>query len=225
MHKKIKRTEIMLQDALISLISEKGFDATTVGDIAERAMVNRATVYRHYVDKYALLSAIFENAIQKLVDDLGPLEHRLKIVSLVVNDRDAFYEQTLSPEMEDALCAYTALFEHIAENARLYKTLLGKHGSPWFSARLREYFSQSMHARLQESRALISEKLEIADPTYDRLLTVGLANWFTGLLTSWLEDGMQIPPRKIAIFSLRFLIYGMYPYIQSLNAALHFRFS
>jgi AcrR family transcriptional regulator len=220
MHKKIKRTEIMLQEALISLISEKGFDAVTVGDIADRAMVNRATFYRHYVDKYALVTVIFENAIKKLVDELGPLEQRLKVVDVVINEQDAFYEQAMTPEMERALCSYTALFEHFAENSRLYKTLLGKQGSSWFSAQLRDYFSQSMHARLQESKVLISEKLDISDPIYDRTLTVGLANWFTGVVTSWLEDGMKIPPRKLAIFSLRFMIYGMYPYIKSLNTAI-----
>jgi hypothetical protein len=77
-----------------------------------------------------------------------------------------------------------------------------------------------MHARLQESKVLISEKLDIADPVYDKVLTFGLASWFIGIITCWLEGGMQMPPRKIAIFSLRFMIYGMYPYIKSLNTAV-----
>jgi hypothetical protein len=33
----------------------KGFAALTVQDIADRAMVNRATFYRHYLDKHDLL--------------------------------------------------------------------------------------------------------------------------------------------------------------------------
>ena len=47
----------MEQDALFNLIEEKGFDAATVGHIAERAMVNRTTFYRHEPDKYALVLA------------------------------------------------------------------------------------------------------------------------------------------------------------------------
>src|SRR6516162_8640216 len=50
---RIRRTHHFLQEAMIELITEKGFEAITVGDIAERAMINRATFYRHYQDKYA----------------------------------------------------------------------------------------------------------------------------------------------------------------------------
>jgi AcrR family transcriptional regulator len=217
---RVKRTNILLQEALIALISEKGFDAVTVGDIADQAMVNRTTFYRHYLDKYALVTAIFENAMEKLLSELGPLEQRLEIVYLVNNEYDVFVDQANKPEMEHALTSYTALFEHIAKNAKLYKTLLGKQGSSWFSAQLRDYLSQKMHVRLQESKVLITEKLDINDPVYDKALTVGLASWFIGIVTWWLEDGMQLPPRKIAIFSLRFMIYGMYPYIESLKVAL-----
>ena len=42
----------LLREALIDLIDEKGLDAVTVGEISERAMINRATFYRHYQDKY-----------------------------------------------------------------------------------------------------------------------------------------------------------------------------
>jgi pimeloyl-ACP methyl ester carboxylesterase len=49
---RIRRTHHFLQEAMIELITEKGFEAITVGDIAERAMINRATFYRHYQDKY-----------------------------------------------------------------------------------------------------------------------------------------------------------------------------
>ena len=45
---RVWRTHHFLQEAMVELITEKGFDAITVGDIAERAMINRATFYRHY---------------------------------------------------------------------------------------------------------------------------------------------------------------------------------
>ncbi len=215
-----KRTEIMLHDALIALISEKGFDAITVGDLADRAMIHRATFYRHYCDKYALVTAIYEKAIKDLVSDLGPLEQRLRIVPFVANKDDAFAEQAITPEVDRVLNTYTALFEHIAENARLYKSLLGKRGSSWFSAQLRDDFARNLHSRLQESKGLVSEELDISDPVYDRVLTVGLASWLIGIISGWLEDGMKIPPRQISLFSLRFVTYGMYPYITSLNKAL-----
>lgn len=53
---RIRRTHHFLQEAMIELITEKGFEAITVGEIAERAMINRATFYRHYQDKYDLVA-------------------------------------------------------------------------------------------------------------------------------------------------------------------------
>jgi AcrR family transcriptional regulator len=40
---RVRRTQMLLREAFIALIEERGFDAITVGDIAERAMVNRTT--------------------------------------------------------------------------------------------------------------------------------------------------------------------------------------
>jgi len=217
---RVKRTNILLQEALIALTAEKGFDAVTVGDIADRAMVNRATFYRHYVDKYALVTAIFESAAEKLISELGPLEHRLGITYWLVNEPDAFTDQTTNPEIEHALSSYTGLFEHIAKHAKLYKTLLGKQGSSWFSAQLRDYIFNNLYTRLQESKPLITNKSDVNDFIPDKVLTIFLANWFVGTITWWLEDGMQLSPRKIAIFSLHFMIYGMFPYIESLDIAI-----
>jgi hypothetical protein len=56
---RIRCTHHFLQAAMIELIAEKGFDAITVGNIAERAMINRATFYRHYQDKYDLVAKSF----------------------------------------------------------------------------------------------------------------------------------------------------------------------
>ena len=40
---RIRRTHRFWQEVIIELIPEKGFEAITVGDIAERAMINRVT--------------------------------------------------------------------------------------------------------------------------------------------------------------------------------------
>src|SRR6476660_467523 len=54
---RVRRTRKLLIQALIELTIEKGFAAITVQEIADRAMVNRATFYRHYRDKHDLLEA------------------------------------------------------------------------------------------------------------------------------------------------------------------------
>jgi AcrR family transcriptional regulator len=57
---RVRRTRKLLQEALRSLILEKRFSAISVQDITERATVNRATFYAHYVDKVALAISIFQ---------------------------------------------------------------------------------------------------------------------------------------------------------------------
>ena len=52
---RVRRTRHLLQQAFMELLKSKGFQAMTVQDIAERAMVNRATFYDHFVDKYDLM--------------------------------------------------------------------------------------------------------------------------------------------------------------------------
>jgi AcrR family transcriptional regulator len=52
---RVKRTHLLLRQALMELMPEKGFQAITVQDIVDRAMINRATFYEHFTDKYTLL--------------------------------------------------------------------------------------------------------------------------------------------------------------------------
>ncbi|GCF07007.1 hypothetical protein KDI_05710 [Dictyobacter arantiisoli] len=42
------------------MTEERGIEALTAGEIAERAMVSRSAFYRYYQDKYALVEQIFE---------------------------------------------------------------------------------------------------------------------------------------------------------------------
>lgn len=62
---RILRTRRLLLDALGSLLREKSFEAITVGEIAERATLNRVTFYAHFADKYALLEYSMRTAIRE----------------------------------------------------------------------------------------------------------------------------------------------------------------
>lgn len=57
---RIKRTRQMLFTALEELLHEKGFDAITMQDLADRSTLNRGTIYTHFKDKFALLAALVE---------------------------------------------------------------------------------------------------------------------------------------------------------------------
>src|SRR5215475_15096861 len=93
---RVKRTKILLREALIALIEERGFEALTVGELTERAMISRAAFYRNYQDKYDLVEQIFAEAMNGLFAALGDLG-----------------------EAHPA-GVWVRFFEHIAEYDRLY---------------------------------------------------------------------------------------------------------
>ncbi len=72
---RVRRTKILLREALIALIEERGFEALTIGEITERAMVSRAAFYRNYQDKYDLVEQLAERSrragARTSVGDLG----------------------------------------------------------------------------------------------------------------------------------------------------------
>jgi len=88
---RVLRTRKMLYDAFLELLSKKSFRSLTVGEITDQAMVNRATFYAHFADKYALSEyAIRENFRQlleaQIPDDCGYTTQNLQIVIAAVCD-------------------------------------------------------------------------------------------------------------------------------------------
>jgi len=65
---RVIRTRRLLQDAFASLIQEKDFESITVRDIAERATVNRATFYAHFVDKFEILEARLMESFMTIIN-------------------------------------------------------------------------------------------------------------------------------------------------------------
>ncbi|WNS78584.1 TetR/AcrR family transcriptional regulator [Domibacillus sp. DTU_2020_1001157_1_SI_ALB_TIR_016] len=66
--RRITKSQEAIKKALIELMSEKGFDDITIQDIADRANVNRGTIYLHYLDKFDLLDKIIEEHINNMSD-------------------------------------------------------------------------------------------------------------------------------------------------------------
>ncbi|MEI2472593.1 TetR family transcriptional regulator, partial [Peribacillus frigoritolerans] len=66
--RRIVRTQEAIKKAFLELMSEKNFDSMTIQDISDRANINRATVYLHYLDKFDLLDKIIEEHINNMVN-------------------------------------------------------------------------------------------------------------------------------------------------------------
>ncbi|MCE1253566.1 MAG: TetR/AcrR family transcriptional regulator [Anaerolineae bacterium] len=201
---RIQRTRILLCDTLINLIAEKGFDAISVKDIAERAMINRATFYRHFEDKYALVTYIFKEAIAQMFNEVGPAGKNIEILS----DFDAA-EDLSSPKMRDAVATLARFFEYFAKNEKLYRSLLGKNGSPWFSAQMCNYLSAIWLQRLQSIN--LQPKKKSGTPALSaEMVAACLARSVVGMITWWLESGRKETAEEMATGCLLFIAYGYY---------------
>ena len=61
------RTRKAIVDSFVDLLEIQDFTSITISQIAEVAMINRATFYRHFLDKYDLL----EKSIQEILKQLN----------------------------------------------------------------------------------------------------------------------------------------------------------
>lgn len=100
---RVRRTRKLLQQALIEGAIEKGFAALTVRDITERAMVNRSTFYRHYLDKYDLLEQHL-NEIYEMLEEGGGIgeERNAGLIELLkqIQQFPDFYRVVLGPQAD-----------------------------------------------------------------------------------------------------------------------------
>ncbi len=170
---RVRRTQKLLREALIELIEERGFDALTVGEITERAMVSRAAFYRNYQDKYDLVEQIFEEAMSALFSAVG--EMRLGHPPQV----------------------WVRFFEHIAEYERLYRALLGRKGSPWFVMKMRASLTDLIkeHGRVTDIPLEVDQHIS---PFSDDFVPDLVSTMFVEAITWWLEQGMPYTPTEIA---------------------------
>lgn len=114
----VMRTRQMLRDALVELIHEQGYEKITVQDIAKRATQNRATFYLHYRDKLDLL----EQSSQEILLDL------VESMNLSYSKQETFDIHSEQPHDK-----FVYLFEHISQNAKLYKVFLSEKNMPYTS--------------------------------------------------------------------------------------------
>ena len=86
---RVKRTRALILKSFQDLLAEKNFETISVQDVTDKAQVNRATFYKHFVDKYALLDfsvqQMFRMELEKrTLDACHYTPENLKTLILVV---------------------------------------------------------------------------------------------------------------------------------------------
>jgi AcrR family transcriptional regulator len=143
---RVLRTRKLLRTALLDLIEERGFDALTVGEIAERAMVSRAGFYRYYQDKYDLVEQLFEEAVQAMMNEVSAQARAVRSTE----------ETPTVPE------SWVKFFEHLAQYQRLYRVLLGRASGSWFVAKMRAALTEVLSRRVQQPSSCMQHGKQVA---------------------------------------------------------------
>ena len=159
---RVRRTRTSIQTALINLTVEKGFAAVTVRDICERAMINRSTFYRHYLDKYAVLEQHLAEVKQSMTQ--------------------AYQEQMSGAITSSKPAGLMAFLRHIQSFPDFYRVMLGAEGD----ARFIQHFRTMIENHF---RMMLAEETPPPDtPPLDlRLSYVSGAD--VAAILWWLEDG------------------------------------
>lgn len=113
--RRVVRTQEAIKKAFLELMSEKKFESITIQDIADRADINRATVYLHYVDKFDLLDKIIE-------------EHIKNMSNFCESEADMSWTESTVHCME-----------YFESNYLFFSTMLASEGAPYFRNRFIQY--------------------------------------------------------------------------------------
>ena len=174
---RVRRTRQSLQNAFIELTIEKNFSSVTIADITERAMVNRATFYRHFQDKYDLLDKYMED-LYHLLDS----------------------PEATSPEAQDSPPAgLVQMMEHLQAHADFYRSMLGPQGYLPFAEKLRGYIER----RIGHSLAADSSMQRPGQPPLGMILS-SISNAALGSIRWWLENDTPYTPLQMAKWSVQF---------------------
>ena len=104
---RVIKTKKAIEEAFISLVEEKGFENVKIIDIAQRANVNRNTIYLRYGTKEDIISSIVTKTFQKQFKNFSEQD----LISVTATRRST--ERLL-----------TGLFEVLSGDIELYRIIL-----------------------------------------------------------------------------------------------------
>ncbi|NHC43092.1 TetR/AcrR family transcriptional regulator [Bacillus sp. MM2020_1] len=126
--RRIAKSQEAIKKAVIELMSEKSFDDITIQQIADRANLNRATIYLHYMDKYDLLDKLME-------------EH-------ILNLRETS-EWACEKEWVDATLIF---FDYFKSNYLFFSTMLASKGAPTFRSKFLDFLIEEFKDEVDKGK-------------------------------------------------------------------------
>ena len=170
---RVQKTKAALFRAFYDLLAEKSFESITVNELCERAMVRRATFYKHYRDKQDFLVGIVrrfrENFRQMIADE---------------NERISF---------SDYFSKYISkTINHVVSHQDIVKNILDSQmREPFINVVLQINYEDAIeHIELGASMGL---SLSVSTEVAASMIVGGTSV----LIIKWFESGMTIPREKL----------------------------
>lgn len=174
---RVQRTRKMIIEAFFKLVETKGYEAVTIQDIADEAMINRATFYAHFKDKQHLYDAIFTFTLSAFTAILDSQQ-------LVNGNR------VRVKHIEELL---TQLYINIQENKSFFLTIMDNNFNEHFRKRLAEI--------IEEKYATIFSQLRITENDIDvpiDFVIEYMTSIFIGTLHWWITSETDMTPNHLA---------------------------
>jgi AcrR family transcriptional regulator len=171
-HRRRMRTRRQLQDAMLELVLEKGFESIVIQEITDRADVGRGTFYFHFDDKEDILWSVVEDRIH-----------------LTEQEVMAQFDGELPDQAE--FYGYVNMFRHVDHNKSTYQAILGWKGSQEIASRVKAYLVSETKKDI-ERFGIYSDIGQPSDLTAEIVvgLLVSLAIW-------WLETPNEYTPLQM----------------------------
>ena len=75
---RVRFTRMVIEQSFLELLREKPVSKITVTELCEKAQINRATFYKHYLDVADLLEKIEENLFDQIRESFGSEKIKLR---------------------------------------------------------------------------------------------------------------------------------------------------
>ncbi len=171
--RRVQRTQQLLQEALISLILEKGYEAITVQDIIDKANVGRSTFYAHFLDK----DHLFTSGLEKLRDSFEEQHQKIRMAQSSPKGKTNSDAQRVEMTL--------IIFQHVQSYHLIYKALVGKRGGELATQQIISYVTDMLHEHLS---AAWSGKQPPEIPI--EVVVHFMASTLISLLTWWLDHDL-----------------------------------
>ncbi len=183
-----QQTRQRLIQAAVELLLEKGYDATTIQTITDRADLGRGTFYIHFKDK--------EDIIWSAVKDL--------ILEL---EQQAHSQFTGSAPAQVEYYGLLNIFLHGEQNRGLYRVILGGNGSAILLGRMQDLLAQMLLYDIREAR----KNPETTQAVPEEILAQILTGVITRLLFWWLEMPNEYTAEQMAAMTYQALYHQAAP--------------